>query len=79
MKIAAGDNAWTRDREAAPIVLNTIERASVVKKENARKVKNAAGSRRRFVMKYRTRLNEMQLQILYGMSHSADEMASANG
>ena len=79
MKIAAGDRAWTRDREAAPIVRNTMDRARVVKNEKTRKIKNAAGSRRKLVMKYNTRLNEMLLQILYGMSHNADEMASVKG
>jgi len=43
------------------------------------KKKNDPGSRRRFVIKYRTGLKMMAFPILYGMSMSMLAKASADG
>src|SRR6202043_2814865 len=79
MMRAEGHRAWTRERGEAPKVRKSIDNASVVVKEKARKVPKAAGVRRRLVMKYSTRLKAMLLQIVYGRSQSMDDMASAKG
>jgi hypothetical protein len=79
IKIAAGARAWTRERELAPMVLNTMERDKVMQKENSRKVKKAPGVLLRFVMKYKTTLNEMLLAILNGKSTIALAAASVKG
>jgi len=51
MMQAAGTSAWTSVRDIAPKHLNSVDMQSVVMKENSRKMKNADGVRRRFVMK----------------------------
>jgi hypothetical protein len=79
MKIAAGARAWTRDRELAPMVRNTMERDRVMQKENIRKVKKAPEVLLRFVMKYKTILNEMLLATLNGKSTMALAAASVKG
>jgi hypothetical protein len=61
------------------MVLNTMERDRVMQKENSRKVKKAPGVLRRFVMKYKTTLNEMLLAILNGKSTIALAAASVKG
>ena len=79
MKMAPGARAWAKLREDAPMVRKTMDKVNVVKNEKTTKTKNASGVRLKFVMKYRTRLNAIQLQILYGKSQRADEIASVNG
>ncbi len=56
-----------------------MDSAKVMVNENKRKTKNAEISLRKLAMKYRTRLNAMELQILNGISHMEDAIASANG
>jgi len=47
--------------------------------ENNKKTKKCPGVRRRFVMKYRTKLKTMATIILDGISQSIEETASENG
>ncbi len=79
MKIAENGKAWKRVLELAPTVRKTMDSAKVMVNENKRKIKKADISLRRFAMKYSTRLKAMELQILNGMSHMEDAIASANG
>jgi hypothetical protein len=51
MITAEGHNACDRVRDIEPKVRKSIDKARVVTKDMMRKVKNAAGVRRRFVMK----------------------------
>jgi hypothetical protein len=61
------------------MVRNIIERERVMQKEKSRKVKKAPGVLFRFVMKYRTTLNEILLAILNGKSTIALAAASVKG
>ncbi len=79
VKIAVNGRAWKMVREHAPTVRKNMESARVTEKENSRKIKNAEGSRRKSVRKYITILNPTALTILNGMSHNAEDTASAKG
>ena len=56
-----------------------MESDRVVPKEKARNIKKASGVRLKFVMKYRTRLNEILLATLKGKSTIALAAASVKG
>ena len=79
MRMAAGAKAWTREREQAAIERKNMDMTSVNVKEIRMKKKKFPGSRRRFVMKYRTKLKVMALTILYGISVNILAKASADG
>lgn len=55
-------------RENAAIVRNIMDMVSVMVNENNRKMKNAAGSRRKFAMKYIVVLKPMLVRIFNGRS-----------
>ena len=76
---AEGTRAWTSVRDMAPKVRNSVDMTRVVTKEKSRKMKKAEGVRRRFVMKYSTRLKKMALPVLYGRSQMKEAIASAEG
>lgn len=60
--------AWEMVRENAAIVRNIMDIVSVMVNENNKKMKNAAGSRRKFAMKYIVRLKPSVVRILSGRS-----------
>lgn len=60
--------AWEMVRENAAIVRNIMDIVSVMVNENNKKMKNAAGSRRKFAMKYMVRLKPSVVRILSGRS-----------
>ena len=79
MIIAEGHKACANVRDIAPKVRKRPDRANVVTKDMRRKMKKAAGVRRRLVKKYRTRLNDRQLKILNGRSQISEDIASVKG
>lgn len=79
MMMAAGTIACDSVRDEDAIVRNIIDMAKVARKQTSKKKKNAPGSRRRFVMKYNTRLNVQVFNTLYGKSTNIEATASAEG
>lgn len=55
-------------RENAAIVRNIMDMVSVMVNENNKKMKNAAGSRRKFAMKYIVVLKPRAVRIFNGRS-----------
>jgi hypothetical protein len=77
--IPAGVVACAIDRVLEQAVRKIIDMHKVHMNENRRKRKNGPGSRRRFVMKYITRLTETEVMILEGKSQIMDATASDAG
>lgn len=79
MIMAAGTMACDNVRDEDAIVRNIIDMAKVARKQTSRKKKKDPGSRRKFVMKYNTRLNVQVFNNLYGRSTNIEATASADG
>ena len=79
MSIPTGTIDCCNVRLIDPMALQNIDIAIKTVKQTKRYVKKAAGSRRRLVIKYETRLNNTVVANFEGMSHSMAEMHSADG
>src|SRR5215510_13805525 len=79
MKIDAGTMAWAKVLDTAPIVRKIWDMVKVVVMEKRKKTKKWPGDRRRFVMKYKIRLNTMPTTAFEGRSTIIELTASADG
>ena len=79
IKTAAGAIACERLRDREAILRKTMDMVSTHMKLNRKKTKKWPASRRRLVIKYRTRLKKMAVMILLGKSQIIEATASAKG
>jgi hypothetical protein len=77
--IATGAIVAVIVREEEPTIRKNIVMETNIKNEKRNQVKKAPGVRLRPVMKYKTRLNERDVMILFGRSHIMAAAASAKG
>ena len=79
INIAEGANASASVRDTAAIVRKTLDIVNVAKNENKTNMKNAPGSRRKLLMKYSVKLNNMATRTFNGKPHIMEDRASATG